>query len=353
MAGKQAKMIGEYQIKGRLGSGGMATVHLVEKDGKQFAAKMLHQHLMRDRWTVSRFKKEFEIGQKMKANPAFVKMLEYIKADNCWTIIMEHVPGRTLQEMITKLAPFTSKEANAYIYELGDALGSFHLNNYVHRDLKPDNIIITPKGKVKIMDYGVTRDLDVNITKTGTAVGTPLYMSPEQICGAKSTDCRCDLYSLGLIYYRLLSRRDAHGMSNNFEFMKLVDARMTKPIKAIKGFEENDTFAFISKSLSTQPDSRHSSSKDFCVELKSLQSFSNSRTAIIKKMHKLIETNNKKNNSKVKIEKTIEQKRPKSFLFKLVLASAITAILATTVAFRLMGQEAFFNSLKSLFSQNS
>ena len=91
---KEAQMIGEYEIKGRpLGSGGMATVHLVKKNGKEFAAKMLHKHLMRDRRTVNRFKKEFEIGRDMKGNPAFVKMLELIKADGCGNIF-SHVTNK-------------------------------------------------------------------------------------------------------------------------------------------------------------------------------------------------------------------------------------------------------------------
>ena len=152
---KKGRFIGEYEIKGRpLGSGGMATVHLVSKDGKEFAAKVLHQHLMRDRRTVNRFKKEFEIGQKMKSSRAFVKMLELIKEEGCWTIIMEYVPGLTLDEVIKKLGPFSPKEATAYIYELSKALRPFHMNNYVHRDLKLENLVLDKDFNLKLIDLG-------------------------------------------------------------------------------------------------------------------------------------------------------------------------------------------------------
>ncbi|MCM8534010.1 MAG: serine/threonine protein kinase, partial [Lentisphaeraceae bacterium] len=207
MAAKaDSKCIGDYMITGKpLGSGGMATVFLVEKNKKKFAAKVLHRHLMRERKTVERFKQEFDIGVKMKANKAFVEMIELIKHDGAWTIIMEYLPGLTLHDVINKMAPLSNQEATAITYELAAALESFHLNGFIHRDLKPDNILITKTGHVKIMDYGVTRDLGTNLTKTGTAVGTPLYMAPEQICGSKSTDCRCDIYSLCLIMYRMLA----------------------------------------------------------------------------------------------------------------------------------------------------
>ena len=249
---KEARMIGEYQVEGRpLGSGGMATVFLVSKGRKKFAAKVLHKHLMKERKTVERFKQEYSIGESMKSNPAFVGMFELFKDDGCWTIIMEYVPGITLQDVLNKLGPLSPAEALCYAYELAKALEKFHQKNYIHRDLKPCNIMVTPDGLVKIMDYGVTRDLGSNLTKTGTAVGTPLYMAPEQICGSKSTDSRCDIFSLGLILFRLLSRKDAHGLTRKFELIELVESRMKKPIKKIKNVEDEALMDVLRKCLQT------------------------------------------------------------------------------------------------------
>jgi len=349
---KAPQMIGEYTITGKpLGSGGMATVFPVSKGKKQFAAKVLHKHLTRERKTVERFKQEFAIGESMKRNAAFVGMHELFKFDGCWTIIMEYVPGITLQDVLNKLGPLSPKEAISYAYELGKALEKFHLKNYIHRDLKPCNIMITPDGQVKIMDYGVTRDLGSNITKTGTAVGTPLYMAPEQICGSKSTDSRCDIYSLGLIMFRLLSRRDAHGLSSKFELIDLVEARMKKPIRNIKSVEDENLMNILRKCLTPDPENRYSSTKEFCRDLEKLKYHTANTKPLIKKMLKTIEANNKKKPKKIDIDKTIVQNPGKKLLKRLVLISGAAAVLAIIIAFSTMGSDKFFDTVKGFFAE--
>lgn len=349
---KEARIIGEYTMEGRpLGSGGMATVYLVTKKGKKFAAKILHKHLMRERKTVERFKQEFAIGQSMKSNPAFVGMFELFKHDGCWTIIMEYVPGITLQDVLNKLGPLSPKEALCYGYELAAALEKFHVKNYVHRDLKPCNIMVAPDGKVKVMDYGVTRDLGSNLTKTGTAVGTPLYMAPEQICGSKSTDSRCDIYSLGLILFRLLSRRDAHGLTSKFELIDLIESRMKKPIKSIKNLDNEPLMDILKTCLSPDPDNRFPNTKELCKSIEKLKSHTSNRKAAIKKMLKTIEASNTKKPKNIPIERTIVQNPGKKLLRRLVVISGIAALLAIIIAFSTMGPEKFFDTVKGFFSQ--
>ena len=349
---KEPQMIGDYTIDGKpLGSGGMATVFPVSKGKKKFAAKVLHKHLTRERKTVERFKQEFSIGESMKRNTAFVSMHELFKHDGCWTIIMEYVPGITLQDVLNKLGPLSPKEAICYAYELGKALEGFHLKNYIHRDLKPCNIMITPDGVVKIMDYGVTRDLGSNITKTGTAVGTPLYMAPEQICGSKSTDNRCDIYSLGLIIYRLLSRKDAHGLASKFELIELVEARMKKPIRSIKNVEDEALLKVLQKCLSPDPESRYTTTREFCKDLEGLKSYTANTKPLIKKMLKTIENNNKKSPGKIEIDKTIVQNPGGKLLRRLVLISGLAAALAIIIAFTTMGSDKFMKTVKGFFSE--
>ncbi|MCM8535807.1 MAG: serine/threonine protein kinase [Lentisphaeraceae bacterium] len=352
MAAKaDSKCIGDYTITGKpLGSGGMATVYLVEKNKKKFAAKVLHRHLMRERKTVERFKQEFDIGVKMKANKAFVEMIELIKHDGAWTIIMEYLPGMTLHNVINKMAPLSNKEATAITYELAAALENFHLNNFVHRDLKPDNILITTAGHVKIMDYGVTRDLGTNLTKTGTAVGTPLYMAPEQICGSKSTDCRCDIYSLSLIMYRMLTRKDAHRMKRNFEFIELVETRMKKPVKEIPDLEQ-DTMAFIEKCLYPNPEERFPTTKEFCSVLAQTSGFTKKRITLIKKILKTIETNANKKVKGINIDKTIVDNPQDKKLKKLVILSGLAAGVSIGLTFYFFGAEKSLSVLKRFFAQ--
>ncbi|MCM8541771.1 MAG: serine/threonine protein kinase [Lentisphaeraceae bacterium] len=349
---KEARIIGDYTIEGRpLGSGGMATVYLVTKNRKKFAAKVLHKHLMRERKTVERFKQEFAIGESMKVHPAFVGMHELIKHDGCWTIIMEYVPGITLQDVLNKLGPLSPKEALCYAYELAAALEQFHIKNYVHRDLKPCNIMVSPNGSVKVMDYGVTRDLGSNLTKTGTAVGTPLYMAPEQICGSKSTDSRCDIYSLGLILFRLLSRRDAHGLTSKFELIDLIESRMKKPIKAIKNVEDEALMTLLKKCLEPDPDNRFTTTKELCTSISALKTFTSGRKTAIKKMLKTIETSSKKKPKNINIDKTIVQNPGKKLLRRLVLISGLAAATAIAIAFISMGPEKFMETIKGFFKQ--
>ncbi|MCH2205382.1 MAG: serine/threonine protein kinase [Lentisphaerales bacterium] len=351
-ANNKNKAIGDYQIVGRaLGSGGMATVYLVEKNKKKFAAKVLHRHLMRERKTVERFKQEFSIGQKMKSNKAFVEMIELFKHDGAWTIIMEYIPGVTLHDMINKMGPFSNEESTAITYELANALGSFHLNNFIHRDLKPDNIMVTKTGQVKIMDYGVTRDLGTNLTKTGTAVGTPLYMAPEQICGSKSADCRADIYSLALIMYRMLTRKDAHRMKRNFEFIELVETRMKKSVRVIAELPQ-DTMDFLEKCLCANPEERFPTTKEFCSVLSQTSGFCKKRKPLIKKILTTLEANNKKKVEPVNIDKTIVRNTTiKSNLRKMVILSGLTAGAAVGLTLYFMGLKKFLSVMKQFFTQ--
>ncbi len=345
------RLIGDYEIVGKpLGSGGMATVFLVKKNNKKFAAKILHKHLMQDKKTVARFKKEFDIGNSMKENQAFLAMYELTKYDGCWTIIMEFVPGFTIQEIVNKLIRLSTEETMAIIYDLSKALEPFHLKNFVHRDLKPGNLMITPQGQLKIMDYGITRDLGSNITKTGTTVGTPIYMAPEQICGAKNTDCRCDIYSIGLIMYRLLTQKDAHGLARNFELVELIETRMKTPVKPIKDLQDKTLLTILEKALSPDPAGRFMDTREMCKLIEKSQSFSQNRKAILKKLVSNIEIEQQKKPKKLNIDKTIVQNPNKKNNLKLVILAGIAAIFAAIFAFSVMGQEKFFNEIKSFFS---
>ena len=355
-------MIGDYQINGKpLGSGGMATVYLVTKDKKKLAAKVLHQHLMRERKTVERFKQEFEVGKAMNDNPAFVGMVDLFKHDGCWCIIMEYVPGFTMHEILKKHGKLSPSEAISVIYELASALGEFHIKNYIHRDLKPDNFMITPTGHIKIMDYGVTRSLDTNITKTGIAIGTPLYMAPEQICAYKQTDYRCDFYSLGLILYRMVTKRDAHGMSTDFEYMQLIETRTKKEPRNIKTFEDKDLFAVVQKCLKVKPDERYIDSKALCSALSQLPNYAKAHKKTLKNLLGNLEDKKK---AKAPAKKTAAPKKEKAEkteeltplnnaqkkLKLMVIGSATIASLACGIAIYAMGWGGFFEVIKKLFS---
>ena len=344
--------IGDYKIIGKpLGSGGMATVYKVEDPkGKVFAAKVLHNHLNTDRKLIQRFKQEFEIGKKIN-HPSFVKNYEMFKHAGSHTIIMEFVPGLTLQKVLSKTFP-TEQQATAIVAELALALDHFHQHQLVHRDLKPDNIILDEKWKIKIMDYGITRQISNQMTKTGTAIGTPVYMAPEQIMNSKETDNRCDLYSIALIYFRLLTKRDAHGMSANKDLYEMIEARHKKSVRTIKDLKDEAIQSVIENCLLPNPEQRYASCQVLYQELSQLKSFSKSRAKVIKSL--LNEFNSKKTapkkanpNAKTQVHRT-QAKSTKSKLMLFAILFGLFTILALAGAVYFLGLEELSRIVKSL-----
>ena len=278
------KHIGPYQIIGRpLGTGGMATVYKVkDPKGRIAALKVLHEHLNRERKVVERFKQEFNIGQKMSGHDNFVAMMNLEKFETSWTILMEFVPGETLEKQLLE-----ADQATAVVANLAFALHAFHKKGLVHRDLKPENIILSDKGRIKIMDYGVTRELNNSMTRTGTTVGTPLFMAPEQLKAEKGVDHRADIYSLGVIFYRLLCKRDPHGLAQKAEYFAVATARLHKDIKPIPGMDkENELFPIIQRCMACNADQRPQTTQALVAQLKELKCAPRNIDATLKKIAK-------------------------------------------------------------------
>ena len=356
---KTVRMIGKYQIDGKpLGTGGMATVYKVlSNQGKVFAAKVLHAHLNKERKIVNRFKQEYEIGYKLNS-PAFVSTYELFKDDGAWVMILEFVDGITLQKALSK-GVLTEQHSTSIVAELAKSLSYFHKFKLVHRDLKPENIMLTRKGQMKVMDYGITREMDSQMTKTNTAIGTPIYMAPEQIINAKGTDNRCDIYSLGLIYFRLLTRRDCHGLSNNSEFYDIIEARQTKPVRKVKDLKDLQIQDILVKALAPSVEKRFSSCEGLYKELSSLSSFSKFSSKMVKTIIKNVETV-KKAPSKVQ-KKAQKQKETVPYksqvdssgfgLKKLVITAAAVAFLVIGVSVWIMGPSDALEVVKSFLSK--
>ncbi len=204
---------GRYEVIRAVGSGGMGwVVHVVDRslNNKSVALKLLYPHLVKDSVSFARFQNEVLVTREL-SHPNIVKIFDLGVTDNGqYFISLEYVHGRSLKELIVasegRGLPFP--EAVRIMHEIAAGIGHAHRNRIIHRDLKPDNILISNVGEVKIVDFGIARSLwqDQGLTQTGGAVGTPYYMSPEQIRG-ESLDARCDIYSLGIIAYEIVSGR--------------------------------------------------------------------------------------------------------------------------------------------------
>jgi serine/threonine protein kinase len=202
-----------YHISKKLGEGGMGAVYLAEhvKMGRQSAIKVMGSGMSHDPEAISRFNREAANASRIN-HPNVCAVYDFGETeDGTIYLAMEFVEGKTLSGLLKETGPLPLPRAVGLLRQCGDALQAAHDLGIVHRDLKPDNImIVSPKGReiVKVVDFGIAKaaggEAGQNVTKTGLVVGTPEYMSPEQLSGDK-VDGRSDIYSLALVFYRTIT----------------------------------------------------------------------------------------------------------------------------------------------------
>jgi serine/threonine-protein kinase len=202
-----------YHITKKLGDGGMGAVYLAEhvKMGRQSAIKVMGRGMSHDPEAISRFNREAANASRIN-HPNVCAVYDFGETeDGTIYLAMEFIEGRTLSSLLKETGPLSLPRAALLLRQCADALQAAHELGIVHRDLKPDNImIVSQKGRevVKVVDFGIAKaaggEAGQNVTKTGLVVGTPEYMSPEQLSGDK-VDGRSDIYSLALVFYRTLT----------------------------------------------------------------------------------------------------------------------------------------------------
>ena len=259
--------IGKYTITRKIGEGGMASVYegVHEKLGTKVAIKFLSPILARNPKLRQRFENEANFMASL-SHPHITRVLDVEEKDDTLAIIMELLEGEDLDGRVKRTGPLSSTEVKMLFTQVLNAFDYAHSKGIVHRDIKPANIFIDKNNQVKILDFGIAKLFGTGneMTQTGTQMGTPVYMSPEQVKGEKSIDHRADIYALGVTLYFTLTGKAPYESAeeSSFEiFTKIVN----EPIPSLS---DNPTFdAIIQKAASKDRDARYQAVDEMRKEL--------------------------------------------------------------------------------------
>ncbi len=197
---------GRYTLESRIGSGGMSTVYRAHDETLErfVAIKLMNREVAADSDQLERFRREARAVARL-SHPNIVHVIDAGEDDARPYIVFECVDGETLKERIRRLGRLEIPEALTYCIEIARALGAAHSRNVVHRDVKPQNVLIDRAGTAKVTDFGIARTLEEDgLTADGRVLGTTDYVAPEQALGQKAT-VQSDLYSLGVVLYEMLT----------------------------------------------------------------------------------------------------------------------------------------------------
>lgn len=200
------RLSGRYRIENEIGSGGMSTVYCAfdETLERQVALKIMHSDISSDEAALERFRREARTVAQL-SHPHVVMVIDAGEDQGHPYIVFEHIRGETIKDRVRREGPLPIAEAVAYAIEIGRALQAAHEQSLVHRDVKPQNVLLDEEGRAKVTDFGIALGLETEgLTAAGRVVGTTDYVSPEQAMGQEVTG-QSDVYSLGIVLFEMLT----------------------------------------------------------------------------------------------------------------------------------------------------
>ena len=258
---------GEFRLIELLGRGGMASVYKAERNGELLALKRPLASFLDDADFRERFLREAEIGRTLN-HPNIVRILGRGNVDEVPYFTMELMLGQTLQAFIRDSGGAPPRTAAAIVAQVAEALDFAHTKGVVHRDLKPSNIMLLPDGTAKVMDFGIARARRFEgLTATGAFLGTPDYVAPEIIEG-HGAEARSDLYSVGTVFYELLTGQRPFSGETAFAVLKKQCTEQATPPSQIRRGIPAELDTIIHRLLAKTPEGRHASAEELVVALR-------------------------------------------------------------------------------------
>ncbi len=264
-----------YHILKRIGEGGMGRVYLGEhvKMGRQCAVKVMNPALVNDSESASRFAREASNASRI-IHPNVAAVFDYGESDGVVYLVMEYVDGEPLSRIITREAPIPIERALDIGRQIAEGLEAAHELGIVHRDLKPDNILVAPRSagreSAKVVDFGIAKAVQETagdaLTRTGLVIGTPEFMSPEQLLG-DPIDARSDLYALGCILYLMLTGRPAFAAPTREQMIKRRLSEAPPRLQTVDAGLPDSLDTVVARLLAKDPADRYDSAADVIAVL--------------------------------------------------------------------------------------
>jgi serine/threonine-protein kinase len=265
------KVLGDFRLLRLLGEGGMGQVYLAEQVSlkRKVALKIMRAELAANPTALKRFRAEAEaIARVTHAN---IVQVYFIGDDPVHYMALEYVEGRTLREFIAKKGPPELAAALSIMRQVAAALEQAHEAGIIHRDIKPENILLTRKGEAKVADFGLSRCYggeaqSLHLTQSGVSMGTPLYMSPEQV-QSKEVDPRTDIYSFGVTCYHMLTGQPPFRGQNAFDVAIQHVQTAPTPLNEVRPDLPIELCQIVHKMMAKIPDERYQSSRDLKADI--------------------------------------------------------------------------------------
>ena len=277
--------VGPYEVVSVLGHGGMGVVYKAKVRescsvavGQIVALKMLHEVRL-DSLERRRFHREATYLQALR-HPGIVRVLDIGEHHGRPFLVMQYIEGQTLDQILNQQvarhgARFLPEEPLCdYMIQALEALHTAHLGGILHRDLKPGNFMLTAKGQVKLLDFGMAQrlDSDSRLTATGSVLGTPAYMSPEQARGARDdVNHRSDIYSMGAVAYELVTGQQPHTAENSIAVLRRILEDPLRPPSLLRPAMHRDLETVILKAMAKDPRDRYANAEAMADDLRRLR----------------------------------------------------------------------------------